>query len=113
MQSSTESELIAADDMISKILWMKRFVEAQGHQVNANIVYQDNSSAMKLKMNGKESSGKRTRHFDIKFFYFTDLIKIKEMEVRFCPTDEMVADYKTKPVVGSKFIKFRKTIMDN
>jgi hypothetical protein len=35
------------------------------------------------------------------------------MEVQFCPTDEMVADYMTKPLVGSKFNKFRKTIMDN
>jgi hypothetical protein len=112
-RSSTESEMIAADDMISKILWTKRFIEAQGHQVSANIVYQDNSSAMKLEMNGKASSGKRTRHFDIKFFYFTDLIKRKEMEVRYCPTDEMVADYMTKPLVGSKFITFRKAIMDN
>ena len=112
-RSSTESEMIAADDMISKILWTKRFLEAQGHQVKANIVYQDNSSAMKLEMNGKASSGKRTRHFDIKFFYITDLIKRKEMEVRFCPTDEMVADYMTKPLVGSKFNEFRKTIMDN
>ena len=112
-RSSTESKMIAADDMISKILWTKRFIEAQGHQVTANIVYQDNSSAMKLKINGKASSGKRTRHFDIKFFYFTDLIKRKEMEVRYCPTDEMLADYMTKPLVGSKFIEFRKTIMDN
>lgn len=105
--------MIAADDMLSKVLWMKHFLEAQGHQIKANIVYQDNLSAIKLEMNGKESSGKRTRHFDIKFFYFTDLIKRKEMEVQFCPTDEMVADYMTKPLVGSKFIKFRKTIMDN
>ena len=112
-RSSTESEMIAADDMISKILWTKRFVEAQGHQVKANIVYQDNSSMMKLEMNGKESSGKRTRHFDIKFFYITDLIKRKEMEVQFCPTDEMIADYMTKLLVGSKFNKFRKAIMDN
>ena len=112
-RSSTESKMIAANDMISKILWTKRFIEAQGHQVSANIVYQDNSSAMKLEMNGKASSGKRTKHFDIKFFYFTDLIKRKEMEVRYCPTDEMVADYMTKPLVGSKFITFRKAIMDN
>ena len=80
-RNSTKSEMIAADNMILKVLWTKRFLEAQGHQVKANIVYQDNSSAIKLEMNGKESLGKQTRHFDIKFFYFTDLIKRKEMEV--------------------------------
>jgi hypothetical protein len=112
-RSSTESKMIAADDMISKILWTKCFIEAQDHQVSANIVYQDNSSAIKLEMNRKASSGKHTRHFDIKFFYFTDLIKRKEIEVRYCPSDEMIASYMTQSLVGSKFIKFRKTIMDH
>jgi hypothetical protein len=78
-RSSTESEMIAADDTISKILWTKRFIEAQGHNLKANIVFQDNTSAMKLEMNGKASSGKRTRQFDIKFFYLTDLIKRGEL----------------------------------
>ena len=67
---------------------------------------------MKLENNGKASSGKRTRHFDIKFFYFTDLIQRKEMEVEHCPTKEMIADYMTKPTVGGKFVKFRDSIMD-
>jgi hypothetical protein len=56
-------------------LWSKQFIEAQGFTVNANIVYRDNTSAMKLEENGKASSGKHTRHFDIKYFYITDLIK--------------------------------------
>ena len=67
---------------------------------------------MKLENNGKASSGKRTRHFDIKFFYFTDLVQRKEMEVEHCPTEEMIADYMTKPTVGGKFVKFRDSIMD-
>jgi hypothetical protein len=67
--------MIAVDNMISKVIWTKRFIEAQGHIVKANIVYQDNTSAMKLEMNGKASSEKRIRHFDMKFFYLTDLIK--------------------------------------
>jgi hypothetical protein len=74
-RSSTESKLVAHDDVVSKILWSKQFIEAQGFTVNANIVYRDNTSAMKLEENGKASSGKHTRHFDIKYFYITDLIK--------------------------------------
>lgn len=60
-----ESEIITVDNSISKILWIKRFVEAQGHKIDANIVYQDNASAIKLERSGIASSGKRTRHFDI------------------------------------------------
>ena len=46
--------------MISKIIWLKIFIEAQGFKKNKNSVYQDNQSAMKLENNGKESNSKRT-----------------------------------------------------
>jgi hypothetical protein len=67
---------------------------------------------MKLEQNGKASSGKRTRHFDIKYFYVTDLVSCKEVNIEYCSTDEMIADYMTKPLVGSKFKLFRDLIMN-
>jgi hypothetical protein len=45
-QSSTVAELVGFDDIISKILWSKHFMEAHGFEVKANIVYQDNTSSM-------------------------------------------------------------------
>jgi hypothetical protein len=110
-RSSTEAELIGIDDVIAKVLWVKRFIEAQGHQVATNIIYRDNQSSMKLENNGKLSSGKRTRHFEIKYFYITDLISRNEVTIKFCPTDVMLGDYMTKPIVGVKFAKFRKQLM--
>jgi hypothetical protein len=59
-RSSTEAELVGLDDVISKILWSKLLIEAQGYQVKTTIIYRDNTSAMKLEENGKSSSGKRT-----------------------------------------------------
>jgi hypothetical protein len=58
-------------------------------------------------MNEKASSGKITRHFDIKFSYFTDLIKRRKLQVKCYSTNEMDANYMTKPFVGLKFTKFR------
>jgi hypothetical protein len=37
----------------------------------------------------------------------TDLISRDEVEIEYCSTDEMLADYNTKPVVGRKFSLFR------
>lgn len=71
-RSSTEAELISFDDIASKVLWTKLFLNEQGYQVKDNIIYRDNQAAMKLEMNGKTSSGKRTRHFDIKYFFILD-----------------------------------------
>jgi Reverse transcriptase (RNA-dependent DNA polymerase) len=111
-RSSTEAELVSIDDVISKIVWTKLFLEAQGFQVKENIINRDNQSSMKLEMNGKNSSGKRTRHFNIKYFYITNLIERKEASIQFCPTDKMISDYLTKPTTGAKFHKFRSAIMN-
>lgn len=111
-RSSTEAELIGVDDRISKVLWVKRFIEYQGFKINLNLIYQDSTSSMRLENNGKWSSGKRTRHFDIKYFYVTDLIGRDEVAVLYCPTDDMIADYTTKPLTGTKFHYFRDIIMN-
>lgn len=110
-RSTTESELVAVDDALSKVIWTKLFVTAQGFKVK-NRVWRDNTSTMKLELNGKASSGTRTRHYNIKYFYITDLIKRGEVEIKYCPTDEMIADFMTKPLTGEKFVYFRKQIMN-
>jgi hypothetical protein len=42
VRSSTEGKLVAVDDAATMILWTKLFLEAQGYDVDKNIVYQDN-----------------------------------------------------------------------
>jgi Reverse transcriptase (RNA-dependent DNA polymerase) len=111
-RSSTEAELVSIDDVISKIIWTKLFLEKQGYKVKENIIKRDNLSSMKLEMNGKSSSGKRTRHFNIKFFHITDLLNRKEASIEYCPTEEMIGDYMSKPTTGAKFHKFRNSIMN-
>ena len=68
---------------------------------------------MKLEINGKTSCGKSTRHFDIKLFYVANLVERKEVTIKYCPTDEMEADLFTKPLVGNKFGKYKRKIMNN
>ncbi len=67
---------------------------------------------MKLEINGKASSGKRTRHMNIKYFFITDLINRGEIQTEYCPTEYMIADYMTKPLLGKKFHAFRQAIMN-
>ena len=57
-RSSTESELVAVDDLMPMILWTRLFMEAQGYKVEDNIIFQDNKSTLLLAENGKASSGK-------------------------------------------------------
>ncbi len=59
-RSSTEAELVGIDDVVSKVLWTKLFIETQNIKVDTNVIYRDNTSSMKLEENGKASSGKHT-----------------------------------------------------
>jgi hypothetical protein len=110
-RSSTESELVGVDDVATMVLWTKLFMEAQGHQINQNIIYQDNRSAILLETNGKKSAGKRSRALNIRYFFITDQVEKGNIEIRYCPTEQMIADYHTKPLKGSKFDEFRTMIL--
>jgi hypothetical protein len=110
-RSSTESEVVGVDDCMPAILWTRYFMKAQGYGVRENIVYQDNKSAILLEKNGKASSTKRTKHINIRFFFVTDRVKKNEVSVEWCPTEDMIADFMTKPTQGALFRKFRDQIM--
>ena len=111
-RSSTEAELVATDDIIGQVLWTQNFLREQGIPVEKSTIYQDNKSAMLLEQNGRASAGKRSRHLDIRYFFITDRINKGDIEVKYCPTDLMTADYMTKPLHGKKFMKFKKEIMN-
>ena len=100
-----------ASDMMPQILWTRYFILSQGLMVNKTILFQDNKSAILMEENGKLSSSQRTRHINIRYFFIKDRITSKEIEVMYCPTDNMLADYHTKPLQGAKFKQFRDMLL--
>ena len=110
-RSSTEAELIAANDILGQVLWTRNFLEDQGYAIKTSTVYQDNKSAMLLEKNGILSSSKRTKHINVKYYFIKDRIDKEEVNIIYCPTKYMVADYFTKPLQGSLFSCFRDAIM--
>ena len=104
-RSSTETELVP------DVLWCRQFLEEQGVAPKRNIVYQDNEAAILLEKNGKASSGKRTKHINTRYFFVTDRVRNGELEVIWCPTEDMTGDFWTKPLQGALFRRLRDLIM--
>ena len=111
-RSSTEAELVGVNDSMPQIIWTRNFLRAQGYNLGPSEIYQDNQSAMLLEKNGKASSGRRTRHISIRYFFVTDRVAKGEVVIKYCPTKEMLADFLTKPLQGTPFRQFRDTIMN-
>ena len=51
------------------VLWTRFFFEAQDYGVKKHIVFLDNETAMLLEKNDKASSGKRTNHIHMNYFF--------------------------------------------
>ena len=108
-RSSTEAELVGADNVTTQILWMKHFMEAQGYMIEDNILHQDNKSTILL--NGRKSARKWLGALNVRYFFLTDQVEKGNLRITYCPTDDMTADYMRKPLQGEKFRNFRAQIM--
>jgi len=79
--------------------------------VNSNIIFHDNRSAILLAENGKASSSKEARLMEIRFFVKVNIAS-KLVEMHYCPTESMIADYYQAPV-GREFKKYRDIILND
>jgi hypothetical protein len=73
-RSSTETDIVGADDFMTAIYWTCYFMKAQGYAAKDNVLFQDNKSSILLEMNGKASSIKRTKHINIRYFFITNRV---------------------------------------
>jgi hypothetical protein len=101
--SLTETELVGVHDKSGDILFTHHFLKAQGYTINENVIFHDNMSTLSFKKNGRTSSSKHTKHIKAKYFFIQHYHQTKEINLRYCPTDNMWADVLTKPLQGSKF----------
>jgi hypothetical protein len=71
-RSSTETEIVGADNFMPAICWTKYSMEAQGYGVKDNVLFQDNKSSILFEKNGKASSSKGTKHINTRYLFITD-----------------------------------------
>jgi len=110
-KSSTEAEVVGVSDFLTSNIWTENFMKHQGNGLMENTLYQDNTSAMRMERNGRDSCGQKSRHIDIRYFWVKDRLKDEKNKLEYCPTELMLADFFTKPLQGNLFKKFRRVVM--
>ena len=108
-RSSTEAELVCLSDGVALASHCNEFLKHQGVNFTPELM-QDNMSTIKLAEKGKSTSD-RTRHIKIRYYFVNQFIENGEMKIKYCPTDEMVADVLTKPLQGEKFITLARKLL--
>ena len=103
-QSLTETELIGVYNMMPQKIWVGNIMQVQGQDVKQIKLMLDNMSSILLDHNGKVLSSKQTKHIDI-YFHIKEKADMNEIDIAHCPTEDMGADFFTKPVQGNLFQK--------
>jgi hypothetical protein len=106
-KSSTKRELAGVDDSLRCILWARYFMQKQGFDMEALLLYQDNMSTMLFKANGRASSSKHTKHIKVKYLFIKNKVDQGEVTIKHCPTGQMWTDINTKPNQGVVYHVFR------
>ena len=70
----------------------------------------DNQGARDLAYNPEHHP--KTKHIDRKHFYIRELVEMGRISVPFVPTEDNVADFFTKPLVGKRFDRLRSVLMN-
>jgi hypothetical protein len=93
------------------ILWAQYFMQEQGYNMDALLLYQDNISLILLKTNGQASGSKCTKHIKVKYYFIKDKVGQGEITIEHCPTNQMWTYINTKPKQGLVFCMFRGHVM--
>lgn len=104
--SSTESEYYALSETAREVQWIIQLLKDFGITFNSPVkVFCDSQSCIKMIENEKFSN--RTKHIDVRCHHIKELLRLKMIELSYCPTNENVADMLTKPLAGTKISYLR------
>jgi len=59
------------------------------------------------------SCGRNSRHIDVRYFFAKDRVDTEGIDIVYCPTEQMLADFFTKPLQGSLFRRFKAVFIGN
>ena len=89
-------------------IWLNRLlaeINVEKEPSNPVTLYEDNQSAICLSKNPQFHG--RSKHIDVRYHFIRDETKRGTIQVKYCKTEDMVADMMTKALYGNKFEKFR------
>jgi len=93
--SSIEAKYIACALVTKEAMWLRQFMKEIGFtQLGPLIIYYDNQLCIALTKNPQHQQN--SKHIEIRHRYLCEKVEHGDIQLSFCPTDEMIVDVLTK-----------------
>ena len=101
--STAEAEYVALIQAAQEGIWLRGLLSDLGLKAMSTVILEDNQGAIAIAKNPVDHS--RTKHIDIRccYYYIRECVQNGQIELRYCPTNDMKADILTKPLTKQKF----------
>lgn len=108
--SSTKAEFIVVATCSCQAIWLRRLLEVlQSRQQGSTIIFFDNISAIKISKS-PILHGKKSKHIDMRFHFLHDFCNNGTIELKFCRSQDQMANIMTKPLKQVVFVKLRRIL---
>lgn len=103
--STMEAEYVALAEAAQETVWLRRLLaELNAEQKCSTVIWEDNKSC--LDFASQEKQNRRSKHIDTKYHFTRELYNSGKISLKYCATDNMLADIMTKPLGAVKVRKF-------
>ena len=106
--STAESEYIALFHGVKEAVWLRHILNELVSECKIIPVFVDNQAAIKTASNSNDH--KRSKHIDVKFHFTRDASNRGEVEIKYVPSKEQLADIFTKPLSKQQFVYLREKL---
>jgi hypothetical protein len=104
--STAEAEYVALASSAQEAIWMRQLTTELGSApTDATTIFEDNQSAISMASNPQFHG--RAKHISIKYHFIRESVSDGMVKLRYCPTNEMIADMLTKGLSKEQFEKLR------
>ena len=105
--STSEAEYIALSSAAQEAVWMRALnSDLKNQPSEPTVIFEDNQSAICLAKNPQFHG--RSKHINIKFHFIREQVSTKTICLKYCPSEDMLADLLTKGISSDRFEKLRK-----
>jgi len=102
--STAEAEYMALSAATQEVVWLRKFLKNfEIEQSEATVIFEDNQGCIALAKN--PVAHERTKHIDIRYHFIREQIEENTIDVKYLPTEEMLADLLTKGMTKERHMK--------